>query len=82
MTISVPDSAKTLIEEQAAKAGYADSAEYLLSLVERDRSRGLREEIESKLIEAVGSPSSPMTREDWDHIRQQGQRIIKQEKRR
>lgn len=81
MTISVPDSAKALIEKQAAKAGYADSAEYLLALVERDRHSALREEIESKLAEAVSSPSSPMTPQDWKDIREQGRRMIERGKR-
>jgi Arc/MetJ-type ribon-helix-helix transcriptional regulator len=76
MTISFPDSVKALIEERAAKSGYASSAEYLLSLVERDRNRAFREEIEAKLAEAVAAPSAPMTREDWDDIRREGMKII------
>jgi hypothetical protein len=80
MTISISDSAKALIDDQAAKAGYSDSGEYLLSLVERDRNRVLREEIESKLAEAVASPSAPMTARDWEDIREQGRRMIEQGK--
>jgi hypothetical protein len=80
MTISVPDSAKVLIDQQAAQAGYADPAEYLLSLVERDRNRALRQDIETKLMDAVASPSSPMTAGDWDDIREQGRRMIEQGK--
>ena len=80
MTISVPESAKALIDKQAAQAGYSDAAEYLLALVERDRNRVLRDEIESKLLEAVASPSSPMTARDWEDIREQGRRMIEQGK--
>jgi hypothetical protein len=76
MTISVPDSAKAMIDEQAARAGYSDSGDYLLSLVERDRNRAIRDEIESKLAEAIASESSPLTRQDWENIRQQGRQIV------
>ena len=81
MTISISDKAKAQIEAQAAKAGYADSADYLLSLVEQDRNRQLREEIESKLSEAIASSSSPMTAQDWTDIRVEGRRMIDQGKR-
>jgi hypothetical protein len=76
MTISVPDSAKAVIEEQATKAGYTSPTDYLLSLVERDRRRSLREEIEAKLLEAAASPSTPFTKADWDDIEREGTRII------
>ncbi|HEY1684602.1 MAG TPA: hypothetical protein VGG19_07570 [Tepidisphaeraceae bacterium] len=79
MTIHVPDSAKALIDDQATKAGYANAGEYVLSLVERDRSRVLRQEIETQLAEAIASPSSPMTEDDWSDIRQLGRKIIEQE---
>ena len=79
MTIRIPDSAKELIEQQAAKAGYADTGDYLVALVERDRNRALRDEIEAKLVEAVNAPSSPMTSSDWDDIRKQGRRILGRE---
>jgi antitoxin ParD1/3/4 len=80
MTISVPDSAKAFIEEQASKGGYASAEEYLVALLERERNRALREEIEQKLLEAVNSPSSPMAREDWEEIRREGRRLIEQRK--
>ena len=80
MTISISDSAKALIEERAAKAGYSDSGEYMISLVEQDRNRVLREDIESKLAEALPSPSSPMAAREWDDIREQGRRMIEQRK--
>ena len=76
MTLSIPESSKALIEQQASKAGYATPEEYLLSLVERDRHRALREEIEAKLVEALASPSAPMTREDWGDIERMGMRIL------
>lgn len=80
MTISVPDSAKAFIEEQAAKAGYATASDYVVSLVERERNRTLRQDVEAKLAEAVAAPSSPMTKGDWEDIRREGRRIIDERK--
>lgn len=80
MTISVPDSAKAFIEEQAAKAGYATASDYVVSLVERERNRTLRQDVEAKLAEAVVAPSSPMTKGDWEDVRREGRRIIGERK--
>jgi hypothetical protein len=80
MRISIPEAARPLIEERMAKAGYDDAGEYILSLIERDRHRALREEVEELLLEAIDSPTTPMTSKDWDDIRRVGRKMIEKRK--
>ena len=74
--VSLPEKASAFVDTQAAKSGYRDAGEYLAALVEQERGRALREELEQKLSAAMQSPSSPMTAQDWDDIRREGRRTI------
>jgi hypothetical protein len=70
--VSLPEKSGEFVAAQAAKSGYRDAGEYLAALVQRERGRALREELEQTLVAALGSPSSPMTAADWTDIRRQG----------
>ena len=76
--VSLPEKSSEFVEAQAAKSGYRDAGEYLAALVEQERARAIREELEQQLVTAVNSPSSPMTAADWDDIRREGRRIIEE----
>jgi len=80
MRITIPDAAKPLLQKQMAKAGYKDPGEYFLSLVKERQVRSRRNEIDEMLLEALKEPSSPMTREDWDWVRQEGRRMLARRK--
>ena len=80
MRITIPDAAKPFLEKEMAKAGYEDASEYVLSLIKQRRQKVRRDEIEQMLLEAIDSPSSPMTRKDWDDIRRIGRRMLAQRK--
>jgi len=75
MTITIPKKIQPLLEKQMASAGYEDAAKYLLALVERDRHRRLRKEVEEMLAEALKEPPSAMTKKDWAWIRREGKRM-------
>jgi len=68
------------VEKEMAKAGYEDAGEYVLSLIKQGRQKVRRDQIEEMLLEALDSPSSPMTKKDWDDIRRIGRRMIGQQK--
>ena len=70
MTLTLPESLKMFVEEQAAREGYDSPDAYVLALIREARGGVSDEEVEGKLLEALESgPASPMTREDWDGIR-------------
>jgi len=73
MNISLPDSMKAFIEEQADKAGFGTVSEYMRAIIREVQERELhRQEVRGKLLEAVQSgPSTPMTKEDWEGIRRE-----------
>lgn len=57
MNISIPQSLKTFVEEQAAHRGYGTTSEYVRELIRNDRDR-LR--LRSLLLEgAESAPSEP-----------------------
>ena len=70
LTITLPESMKAFIEEQAARDGYDSPDAYIRALVREAQADIGDEEVETKLIEAFESgPATPMTAEDWDAIR-------------
>jgi antitoxin ParD1/3/4 len=77
LDLRLPDAVRAYIDDQVARRGYRDVSEYFLSLVEADRLRDIRSELEAKLNEAVRSPSTPLTSQDWADIRRQGIETIR-----
>jgi antitoxin ParD1/3/4 len=73
MNISLPDSMKAFIEEQAAKAGFGTISEYMRAVIREVQEREKhRQEVRGKLLEAMHSePATPMTKEDWEGIRRE-----------
>jgi antitoxin ParD1/3/4 len=71
MNISLPDAMKEFIEEQAARKGFGTVSEYVRSVIREVQERQAeRERIEGLLAEGLDSgPATPMTRADWDGIR-------------
>lgn len=74
LNIAVPEDAKAFVERQVAARGFHDTAEYILALIEADRRRDARSEVEAKLLSALQSPTELMPDEEWDDIRRVGER--------
>ncbi len=77
MNIALPPELEALITDQVL-SGQFDSPEavvraglQLLATRHHERQAAL-DELESKLLDGLHSPSSPMTAEDWVAIRQDG----------
>jgi antitoxin ParD1/3/4 len=70
LTITLPESLKTFVEDQSARDGYESPDAFVAALI-REAQRCLEdEEVEAKLVEGLESgPATPMTRGDWDAIR-------------
>lgn len=76
VNISLPLSVKIFVDEVVAEGGYSTASEYVRELIEdakRRKSQEEQEEIEQRLLEALDSgPATPMTKEDWEGIKQRG----------
>jgi antitoxin ParD1/3/4 len=71
ITISLPGSLKTFIEEQVARDGFGTVSEYLRALVRDEQKRKAQLRLESLLLDGLQSEASALTDEDWDDMRRE-----------
>jgi antitoxin ParD1/3/4 len=70
MNISLPEPLKLFVEEQVNKGGYSTASEYLRELIREAQRRTHRQELESKLLAGLQSPTSEMSPDDWTALRE------------
>jgi len=81
MNISVPESMKTFIEDEVSSGGYGTASEYVRELVRDAKKQKEEERLEKLLLQALESgPASPMTKKDWEAIKQRGLERIQRKK--
>jgi antitoxin ParD1/3/4 len=81
INISLPESMKAYIDEQIAKGDYGTVSEFFRDLIRQDQKRKAKEHLEALLLEGLGSgPSTPMSDQNWEEIRQVVQEKIAQKK--
>ena len=81
MNISVPESMKEFIEDEVSSGGYGTASEYVRELVRDAKKQKEEERIEKLLLEALESgPASPMTKKDWEAIKERGLKRIQAKK--
>jgi Arc/MetJ-type ribon-helix-helix transcriptional regulator len=76
LAIHLPDSVQSYLEQQITRRGYRDASAFIESLLEADRRQQLRGEIEIELLSAVEGPFTDLTDQDFDDVRELGDRII------
>lgn len=78
MEISLPDDMKAFIEGEAVKNGFDTVSEYVQAILRDVQHRHIeRERLDALLIEGLDSgPATPLIKEDWEHIRREGQKLI------
>lgn len=81
MNIAVPEAAKEHVAKQVASGAFRDEGEYIASLIEADRSRRIRDELEAMIEEGLKDPPQLMPDQEWDEIRELGERILAGKKR-
>ena len=69
INISLPQTLKEFVEEQVIKGGYSTVSEYLRELIRDAQRRRQREELETKLLAGLQSPTSAMSSDDWAALR-------------
>jgi antitoxin ParD1/3/4 len=78
LSISLPDSLKDFVEEQAALGGYSTPSDYIRSLLREAQDRKDRGKIEGKLLAALASEAEEMKPADWDRMRERVRRTASQ----
>jgi antitoxin ParD1/3/4 len=68
LPITLPENLTTYLQTQIASGHYATPSDYIQALIQADRDRQAR--LETLTLEGIQSGSStPMTPDDWAHIR-------------
>jgi len=70
LNISLPDTLKAFVDEQAALQGFRTTSDYILSLLSEAQNRMDRVELEGKLLAALDEEASEMEQADWERLRE------------
>lgn len=79
MNISLPRTQKAFVDRRVAKGGYGSVSDYIRDLIRRDEKDQTREQLEKKLSQALESSASPMTKKDWEDLRD---RVLERDRKR
>ena len=79
VTISLPESLKTFIDEQLATKGYGNVSEYFRTLLRAAQEREEEARLETLLIEGLvsGGNDIPLTREFWKDLKEEAMDLAK-----
>jgi len=70
MNIALPRPLKDFVKDQVSQGAYSSVSEYMRELIRGDRRAKTIAELEVAVLEGLRSgPASPMTADDWNHIR-------------
>ena len=73
--IELPDPLREWVERQVSRRGYGTASDYVLDLLRQEQLQEVRDGVDAKLVEALESgPAAEMTLQDWQAVRQEGQR--------
>ena len=79
VTISLPETLKTFIDEQLATKGYGNVSEYFRSLLRDAQEREEEARLEALLVEALatGGDDIPLTRAFWKDLKSEALDLAK-----
>ena len=79
VTISLPESLKTFIDEQLATKGYGNVSEYFRSLLRAAQEREEDQRLEALLVKglAAGGKDMPLTRAFWKDLKAEAMDLAK-----
>lgn len=79
VTISLPESLKTFIDEQLATKGYGNVSEYFRTLLREAKDREDNARLEALLVEGLvtGGDDIPLTREFWKELKAEAMDLAK-----
>ena len=77
LTIPLPDSLKTFIDDQIATKGYGNVSEYFRTLLREAQAKEQDARLEALLLEGLQGEEGAFTPEDWQSVRQEALAQIK-----
>jgi antitoxin ParD1/3/4 len=79
VTISLPESLKTFVEQQVETRGYGNVSEYFRSLLREAQECQAEAQLEALLVEGLtsGGPDIPITREFWKDLKAEAMDIAR-----
>jgi antitoxin ParD1/3/4 len=82
VTISLPETLKTFIDEQLATKGYGNVSEYFRSLLRNAQEREEEARLETLLLEGLtlGGDDIPLTRAFWKDLKTEALDLAKKHK--
>ncbi|MGH9470868.1 MAG: ribbon-helix-helix domain-containing protein [Terriglobia bacterium] len=81
ITISLPESLKTFIEEQIATKGYGNVSEYFRTLLREAQAKEEDAKLEALLIEGLTSGEDiPISREFWSELKLEAAELARKHK--
>ena len=70
--IEIPGSLMEFVRQQVELGGYGNAGEYVTELIRADQSRMVKASVEGEILKGLHSgDASPMTKEDWNSIREE-----------
>lgn len=82
LNVSVPKAMKEYVKERVKTGGYGNTSEYVRDLIRGEQKEQAKKELEALIMEGINSgPSTPMTKEDWQQLRDDIQEAVKSKKR-
>ena len=81
VTISLPESLKSFIDEQIATKGYGNVSEYFRTLLREAQAKEEDAKLEALLIEGLTSGEDiPISREFWSELRTEAAELARKHK--
>ena len=75
MNIAIPKQLKSFVQRQVERRGYSSVSEYVRDLIRGDQERQAITALEGEFLKGLDSgPSTPMTTQDWQDIREEVRR--------
>jgi Arc/MetJ-type ribon-helix-helix transcriptional regulator len=76
VTIELPENLAPYFQAQIRTEQYPTLSDYIQALIIEDLTR--KAQLETKLLQALDSPATPMTGDDWSYIRAQVRQNLSQ----
>jgi antitoxin ParD1/3/4 len=72
MNIAIPKQLKSFVQHQVERRGYSSVSEYVRDLIRGDQERQAITTLEAEFLKGLDSgPATPMTKQDWQDIREE-----------
>jgi len=81
LNVSMPGAMKKYVQERVASGGYGNTSEYVRDLIRAEQKQRAKAELEALIMEGLNSgPSTEMTAEDWERLRERVRQRAKKSK--